>query len=413
MSRVFLSAALLACASLSSSPLLAQKGPDAAFRELDAEEKEANKAPKTTGNKTFDAFSQSYEDGWTKLSAAMEAMYREQDRQIVEAQRKLQQQVHQKWTEFHPSTNKTWVDYSPKAGAMSKVDFEKGEVEVEVLVPVEEVAPKKKTADFSELDEKEQAKLKALAEGKLKAQTRKMVAEKEQGKAEVLKDQLQTPEGKPVTEKNADKFVKEVVAPKMTVEEKPVVAEDGKPRLKVKVKIGLVPDHLKVRAKRYSSQVHAAAERYGLDPALIYALMHTESEFNPKARSVAGAFGLMQIVPRTAGVEAYKFLYNQEKLVTPEYLFEPDNNIALGTAYLHMLHTRHYGKVQDPDNRRSLSIAAYNCGPGNVRKLITNKHPVDGVPNAEVVRLITTLAPKETQAYVPRVEGRMGSYRGL
>ncbi|MFA6319097.1 MAG: transglycosylase SLT domain-containing protein [Elusimicrobiota bacterium] len=399
---------LLTC---SAAPMAGAAPGDASFNDLETEAKAATKAPKKTGNKAFDAYSEAYEDGWTKLSSAMEAMYKEQDRQITEAQLRLQKQVNEKWNEFHPSTKKEWVDYSPKAGAVSKVDFEKGEAEVEVLVPVEEAAPKKKTADFSALDAKEQKKVRALAEEKIRAQTRKMVAEKGEGQAEVLKDQIATPEGKPVTEKNADAFVKKVVAPTMKVEEKPVVAQDGKPRLKVTVKIPLVPEHLKVRAKRYAGAVHAAAEKTGLDPALIFALMQTESEFNPKARSVAGAFGLMQIVPRTAGVEAYKYLHKEEKLVTPEYLFDPDNNITLGSTYLLMLHKRYFAKIQDPANRRSLSVAAYNCGPGNVRKMVLSKGQVDGMSPDEVVRLITTFAPKETQHYVPRVLGRMDAYR--
>ena len=191
------------------------------------------------------------------------------------------------------------------------------------------------------------------------------------------------------------------------------MAKDGKPRLKVKVQIDMVPDHLKIRAARYADQIGVYAQKYGLDPALIYAVIHTESEFNPKAKSPAGALGLMQIVPRTAGNEAYKYLYKKDTLVTPEYLFDPDNNIMLGSTYLHMLMTRHYGKIKDPDNRRSLSVAAYNCGPGNVRKSVTSKHDVDALSNAEVVGLIRTLTPKETQHYVPRVEGRMSLYRAL
>ena len=155
------------------------------------------------------------------------------------------------------------------------------------------------------------------------------------------------PDGTAVTEKNADRFVKEQLAPKMVVEEKPVVAKDGKPRLKVKVKIDLVPGHLKIRAARYAGPIGLAAKKYGLDPALIYAVIHTESEFNPKAKSPSGALGLMQIIPRSAGNEAYKYLYKQDKLVTPEYLYDPDNNILLGSTYLHMLMTRPYGKIKD------------------------------------------------------------------
>ena len=352
------------------------------------------------------------QEDWSRLSAQMEQQYREMNRKMAEQSAWFRKSVERQWTEFKDSTPKEWVDYSPKGDSRSKVDFEKGKIEVEVLVPVEEVAPaKKNVTSADQLDKKEQEKLHALAEEKIREQTKKMVSTKEEHKEEVLKDQVKTPEGAVVTEKNADRFVKEQLAPKMVVEQKPVVAQDGKPRLKVKVKIDMVPDHLKVRAARYADQIGIYAQKYDLDPALIYAVIHTESEFNPKAKSPAGALGLMQLVPRTAGNEAYKYLYKKDTLVTPEYLFDPDNNIMLGSTYLHMLMTRHYGKIKNPDNRRSLSVAAYNCGPGNVRKSVIAGRDVDALSNAEVVGLIRKLAPKETQVYVPRVEGRMDLYR--
>lgn len=354
------------------------------------------------------------QEDFTRLSAQMEEQYRDFNRKMAEQSAWFKKSVEQQWSEFKDSTPKEWVDYSPKKDARSQVDFEKGKIEVEVLVPVEEVAPsKKKVASVAELDKKEQEKLKALAEKKIEEQTKKMVATKEEHKEEILKDQVKTKGGAVVTEKNAERFVQEQLAPAMVVEPKPVVAQDGKPRLKVKVKIDMVYDHLKIRAARYADQISADAKKYDLDPALLYAVIHTESEFNPKAKSPAGALGLMQLVPRTAGNEAYKYLYKKDKLVTPEYLFDPDNNILLGSTYLHMLMTRHYGKIKDPDNRRSLSIAAYNCGPGNVRKAVTSRYDVNALSNAEVVGLIKKLTPRETQLYVPRVEGRMNLYRDL
>ncbi len=359
----------------------------------------------------YDAGLQKQAEDWTKLSAQMEAQYQELSRKMDAQREELKKLVEQQWTDFHESTNKSWVDYNKKGDALSQVDFEKGKIAVEVLVPVEEISPKKNQPRFSELDDKEKAKLQALAEEKIRGQTKKILSEKDEGKTEVLKDQVQTREGKPVTEKNADAFVKKEIAPKMVVEEKPVVSKDGKPRMKVRVEISLIPDHLKVRAARYSPQIASCAEKYALDPALLYAVIHTESEFNPKARSKTGAMGLMQIMPKTAGNEAYQYLYKKETLITPDYLYNPDNNILLGATYLHMLETRHYGKIKDPDNRRTLTIAAYNCGPGAVRKAITSKNDVDSLDNAQVVGLVRQFAPKETQAYVPRVEGRMALYR--
>ncbi|MBI5243783.1 MAG: transglycosylase SLT domain-containing protein [Elusimicrobia bacterium] len=405
--------------------LRAQKGEKSAFDELD---QESEKSKKDKSRKMAEDAQQLQElkkkdlrelgrrqgEDFVQLSKAMAAQYDELARKLKEQRERLRKSVLRQWTEFHESSNKVWVDYGDKTDAVSKVDFEKGKVEIEVLVPVEEVSPRKeKTAAVSELGPQEKEKLKALAEEKISAQVRKMLSEKADPKTEVMNDQLKAPDGKAVTDKSADRFVKERLAPKMEVQEKPVVAKDGKPRIKVRVKVDMAPDHIQTRAARYTPQVGAAAKRYGMDPALIYAVIHTESWFNPKARSNAGAFGLMQLVPRTAGMEAYKFLNKEEKLLTPEYLYDPDNNILLGATYLNMLLTRHFGKIKNPDNRRLVSVGAYNCGPGCMRKSVVSKHDMDGLSGGEVLRLIRTLTPKETQEYVPRVEERMGLYRKL
>ncbi|MBI3551712.1 MAG: transglycosylase SLT domain-containing protein [Elusimicrobia bacterium] len=352
-------------------------------------------------------------EDFTRLSAQMEAQYRDYAKKVAEQRETYRKMVRRQWDEVRESSRKEWVDYSERGDAVSEVDFEKGKITVEVLVPVEEVTPKKKVEKASDLDGQEQEKAKTLAEEKIAERTKKVLTQKDEGKTEVLKDQVESPEGKPVTEKEAEAFVKEQVAPKMIVEEKPVVAEDGKPRLRVKVQIPMIPDHLKIRAQRYAPQVKSYAEKEGLDPALVFALIHTESYFNPLARSGAGALGLMQLVPKTAGMEAYRRLYKEEKLLTSEYLFDPDNNIKLGTAYLHILLSTHYGKLKNPDNRRSLGIAAYNCGPGNVRRTVLSRANPDAVSNEELLKVILKYAPQETQAYVPHVEGRIAMYRGL
>jgi len=386
-----------------------------------AQDEDPRKAMLEQIRKSREAMVKTVEDSRTKqgeefgkLSARMQAQYDAMVDRMERQREELRQRVEKQWVQFHESSNKTWVDYSPKADSVSKVDFEKGEIEIETLVPVEEVAPgKTEGTTFHGLDQKAQAQVKALAEEKIVERTRDILSREEEPKTEVLKDQVRAPDGKPVTPKDAERFVKETVAPKMTVEDKPVVAEDGKPRLKVKVKIPLTPDHLKVRAQRHKEQVDAVAKRHGLDPALLYAVIHTESFFNPLARSNAPAFGLMQLIPRFGAKEAYRFLHNEDRVPDPEYLYDPDNNIALGGAYLHLLQSRYFPAVKDPDSRRMLSIAAYNCGPGKVKKDILAKKDVNALSPEEVSGLVRTVLPQETRQYLPRVEERMALYRGM
>jgi hypothetical protein len=101
--------------------------------------------------------------------------------------------------------------------------------------------------------------------------------------------------------------------------------------------------------RAYDGLIDKAADRYGLDPALIRSVMQTESAFNPVAVSPAGAMGLMQLMPELAeefGVE------------DP---FDPEQNIMAGARYLRQLLRMHEGNVR-------LAVASYNAGPGAVAR---------------------------------------------
>jgi soluble lytic murein transglycosylase-like protein len=125
------------------------------------------------------------------------------------------------------------------------------------------------------------------------------------------------------------------------------------------------------RATAYDSLIAEHAERHDLEPDFVKAVIQAESAFNPWARSVKGAMGLMQLMPATAA--QYK--------VTNAY--DPAQNIRAGVAYLKSLLTR-FG------NDISLALAAYNAGPGAVEKY-------DGVPPY-----------KETRNYVTRIRKNAG-----
>jgi soluble lytic murein transglycosylase-like protein len=101
--------------------------------------------------------------------------------------------------------------------------------------------------------------------------------------------------------------------------------------------------------RAYNDLIDKAAERYGLDPALIRSVMQTESAFNPIAVSSAGAMGLMQLMPELA----------EEFGVTDP--FDPEQNIMAGARYLRQLLRMHDGNVR-------LAVASYNAGPGAVAR---------------------------------------------
>lgn len=122
-----------------------------------------------------------------------------------------------------------------------------------------------------------------------------------------------------------------------------------------------------LRLHAYASEIDTAAARYRLDPALLRAVIHAESAFNPYAMSDKGAQGLMQLMPGTASDMGVRDVFN------------PAQNILGGARYLAQL-------LQDFGGNTTLATAAYNAGVAAVRKYNDAVPPYD-----------------ETQLYVRRV----------
>jgi len=142
------------------------------------------------------------------------------------------------------------------------------------------------------------------------------------------------------------------------------------------VEFDLVDQHEHIRQMRYSQYVLAAAKRYNLAPALIYGIIETESAFNPYAVSPANAYGLMQIVPATAGRDVYNLVKQKKGQPSKQELFSPAHNIDIGSAYLHVLQTRYLAKINNKTSREFSMISAYNGGAGNVLKTFDSDRSV-------------------------------------
>lgn len=187
------------------------------------------------------------------------------------------------------------------------------------------------------------------------------------------------------------------------------------------VKIPLPKEFPFKRAEKYLAGAKQAASKWKIDPALVMAIAHTESHFNPLARSHIPAFGLMQIVPSSAGKDASKLMYGKSRLLTSDELYNPSFNLDTGSAYLSMLQTRYLKRITDPKTRLFCTIAAYNTGTGNVAKAFIGQasmqraYPVINQLSPERVFEIlkTDLPYKETRKYLVKVTNHMDSYTKL
>ena len=131
----------------------------------------------------------------------------------------------------------------------------------------------------------------------------------------------------------------------------------------------------------------ASAQANELDPSLIYGVMRRESLFDPLARSKVGALGLMQLMPSTARRVARSLGMKRPGQAD---ILHVENNIHMGAHYLKTVMKRF-------DNNVALATAAYNAGPGNVRRWLPEK---DAMP-ADL--WVETVPFGETRKYVQAV----------
>jgi soluble lytic murein transglycosylase len=135
----------------------------------------------------------------------------------------------------------------------------------------------------------------------------------------------------------------------------------------------------------YRAIVRAHAHTFGIDPALLAAVIYQESKFDPTARSSSGAVGLMQLTPTTAEGIAIRTggrAFRTSDLTTPEL------NVRYGCWYLRDLFQKY--------KQETLVLAAYNAGQGNVDRWL---------------RAHEGIQFPETRAYVSRVEHLQVVYR--
>lgn len=213
----------------------------------------------------------------------------------------------------------------------------------------------------------------------------------------------------------ADAFAKYLIAQR--TQTRPVSADQGA-QTALFVRINMVKNYETKGAEHYRVVAEKYAAQYHVSSSLVLAIMRTESDFNPFAVSPAPAYGLMQLVPTSAGRAALKRVQGVDETPTPEYLFDPEHNIELGTAYLSVLSDTEFHAVDNPDSRDYCVIAAYNTGPRNVTRAFSSSktealnHINQLDPPALFERLRSNLPYEETRQYVVKVAGYRKQFVG-
>lgn len=185
------------------------------------------------------------------------------------------------------------------------------------------------------------------------------------------------------------------------------------------VTIPMVRQHTMIAAGNYQSAVQSSAAKYRVSVPLIYAIIETESSFNPLAVSPSKAYGLMQIMQRTAGHDVMTKIYGRNQIPSRDYLLVPENNIDMGAAYLSILRDNYLRGITDPVALEYCTIASYNGGAGNLFRTFSSdiakaKAKINRMSSKQVYRYIMKHHPREeTRNYLRKVTEKKQRYAGM
>ena len=415
------------------------------FAELDDEMQhfEAQRAESPKAKSEFELFLKAEEND-----------YQSWQKQYLKEFDQFQQQIITKWGKVEPIKAEYDVEFNDNKEVKSVVDYENDEIRVEILVNSSlsqadaEMAVKQ---EFKKLLNDQQSNLaKVFADTPLIDKGQVTIsnvefseANKQQSKNIIIKqtqDQAQQIDKKTDRALLSDSAITEKEATISAVEEKTALIKNTQARIVnsessykkaqknanndnkiVSYKVKLPKNSLQKRARKYVTFAEKESKKNQIPAPLIMAIMHSESAFNPKAKSAVPAYGLMQIVPRTAGHDVNKLTRNIDKPMAVRDLYVPEINVETGSAYLNILDKRYLKAIKDDQSRLYCTIAAYNTGAGNVARVF-NKDGTRNINKAAKVinqlsaeqvyqQLMAKLPYDETKHYLERVYSRIDLYQ--
>lgn len=312
-------------------------------------------------------------------------------------------EIERLWNEFLESTPSDWVSYNRNFTGRSQVDFENGKVDVEAVV--------EQTEESSEEAAKEI----------IKEQLQAITQEEDVTNQPILENQIKDPATKaePLDLEKIDQVADKVLREAQKTE---IVGQDGIKRIKYTISFDLVPDHIKIRADKYRPYIEIKCNEFDVEPAVVLAIIHTESYFNPKAYNRHGnAYGMMQIVPKYAGLTMNNVLHHLNAEPLPNDLFDPHKNIEMGVGYIRWLADNKWDKITNHTNQYYCIICSYNGGPGTIYKAMTGKmknieqqkwdkmmHDLNTMRDEDLFKHLSKEVPfEETRNYLVKVKERI------
>lgn len=350
------------------------------------------KASMAQAETEFERYKREQKQGVKALTSEWEIY----QKNYMAAYKRYRQELSKVWRNPELSSQKEWVEYSHNMQVKRVVDFEKNEVRISFA------GEEAQSVDANKVKEELQATLQEdLGEA---YESDPILAHTTGTKAPASKVNVSGG-------KKADS--------KKLLQQAKKVEQRGKAGKEVTFVIPLAAGATRDRAQEFTPIVHSKASKWKVEPALVMAIMQTESAFNPMARSHIPAFGLMQIVPSSAGRDASKVVYGQDRLLSGQQLFNPNTNIELGCAYLNILDTRYLSAIKNPQSRLYCVICAYNTGAGNVARAFSGNTSVSSAakrinamsPKQVYAHLKRRLPYDETRQYLVRVTDRLEQYR--
>ena len=352
--------------------------------------------PKTALKKSLESRKSVYESNPYALVQDVRTLKRDYDNLVTLLTGKVKKTWGKK--EVKLPSRVQYIKYTQNYMSRAVVDFDAGLVTVETLDDKDPRASLKNAIVTTLLTPNDPRAVDLFSDSAIT-----LTSEKEPYLLGLVVDQNKKPIASPV---EAEGFAGHLLKTQATTRE--VELDNGKKKA-LFVKFPMVPNFENRQAEKYSHLVAKFAAQYKVSPSLVYAVIRTESNFNPFAVSSAPAYGLMQLVPGSGGREAYRRAKGQDETPSKQYLFDAGNNIELGTAYLNVLTYSQLEPVANSVSREYCVISAYNTGPGNVlrtfsRDKVTAVNAINRLsPSAVYQKLRSNLPYQETRQYLYKV----------